>query len=139
MSLNTKLSKLVSSLKISIQNRNLVVKYKKNHLLVNILECFLKEGLISGFFEQQNHIFVILKYNNLGECVIKDLVIKYKRPFEVHWRNKDLKSNSFYKNYVVSEGDKTSFYLLSTSQGLMTHLDAIKLGIGGKVLLLVKF
>ena len=61
MSLNLKLTRIVSFLKISIHNRNILVKYKKNQLLVSLLECLLKEGFISGFFEKDGYIYIILK------------------------------------------------------------------------------
>ncbi|MAE59617.1 MAG: 30S ribosomal protein S8 [Halobacteriovorax sp.] len=138
MSLNFKLTKIVSFFKISIQNRNILVKYKKNQLLVSLLECFLKEGFISGFFEKDGYIYIILKYNSMGEPVIKNFKIFYKRPFEVHLSYKDLKGKNFYRNYLVKEGEKSSIFILSTSKGIMTHKDALKHSIGGKLLFTVK-
>jgi ribosomal protein S8 len=138
MSLNLKLTRIVSFLKISIHNRNILVKYKKNQLLVSLLECLLKEGFISGFFEKDGYIYIILKYNSMGEPVIKNFKIIYKRPFEVHLSCKDLKSKFFYKNYLVKEGEKSSLFILSTNKGIMTHIEAVKQNLGGKLLLVVK-
>jgi len=75
MSLNSRLTKIVSFFKISIQNKNILVKYKKNQLLVSLLECFLKEGVISGFFEKDGYLYIILKYNSFGESIMKNLKI----------------------------------------------------------------
>ena len=138
MSLNLKLTRIVSFLKISIHNRNILVKYKKNQLLVSLLECLLKEGFISGFFEKDGYIYIILKYNSMGEPVIKNFKIIYKRPFEFHLSCKDLKSKFFYKNYLVKEGEKSSLFILSTNKGIMTHIEAVKQNLGGKLLLVVK-
>lgn len=138
MSLNLKLTRIVSFLKISIHNRNILVKYKKNQLLVSLLECLLKEGFISGFFEKDGYIYIILKYNSMGEPVIKNFKIIYKRPFEVHLSCNDLKGKVFYKNYLVKEGEKSSLFILSTNKGIMTHIEAIKQNLGGKLLLVVK-
>ena len=71
MSLNLRLTRIISFLKISIQNKNILVKYKKNQLLVSLLECFLKENMISGFFEKDGFWYIILKYNIFGESVVK--------------------------------------------------------------------
>jgi len=138
MSLNFKLTKIVSFFKISIHNRNILVKYKKNQLLVSLLECFLREGFISGFFEKDGYIYIILKYSSMGEPVMKNFKIFYKRPFEIHLSCKDLEGQKFYRNFVVAEGDKSAVFILSTSKGIMTHKDAIKHGIGGKLLFSVK-
>jgi ribosomal protein S8 len=138
MSLNSRLTKIVSFFKISIQNKNILVKYKKNQLLLSLLECFLKEGIISGFFEKDGYLYIILKYNSFGESIMKNLKIVYKRPFEVHLSYKELKGKKFLKNYLIPEGEKSSIFILSTNKGIMTHKDAIKNQIGGKLLLVIK-
>jgi ribosomal protein S8 len=138
MSLNLKLTKIISFLKISIHNRNTFVKYKKNQLLVSLLECFLENGFISGFFESEDFIYILLKYNSLGESVIKDLKVLYKRPFEVHLTYSNLKSNSFYKKYLIKKSEKSLLFILSTNKGIVTHKDALNYGIGGQLLLVLK-
>jgi ribosomal protein S8 len=138
MSLNIKLTKIISFLKISIQNRNIVVKYKKSQLLLSLLECFLKEGFISGFFEKEGFLYVILKYNSFGESILKNFKIIYKRPFEVHYSYKELKSKKFYKNYLIKEGEKSSVLIFSTNKGIMTYKNALINNIGGKLLLVIK-
>lgn len=138
MSLNLKLTRIISFLKISIHNRNILVKYRKNQLLVSILECFLKEGFISGFFEKDNYIYIILKYNSMGEPVMKNFKIFYKRPFEVFISYKEMKSKKFYKDYLIKEGDKSSIFILSTDKGIVTHKDALKNKVGGKLLFAIK-
>ena len=138
MSLNLKLTKIISFLKISIHNRNTFVKYKKNQLLVSLLECFLENGFISGFFENEGFVYILLKYNSLGESVIKDLKVLYKRPFEVHLTYKNLKTNSFYKKYLIKKSEKSLLFILSTNKGIITHKDAINYGIGGQLLLVLK-
>ena len=40
-------------------NKNILVQYKKNQLLLSLLECFLKEGVISGFFEKDGYLYII--------------------------------------------------------------------------------
>lgn len=139
MSLNLRLSRIISFFKISIQNKNILVKYKKNQLLVSLLECFLKEGIISGFFEKDGFLYVILKYNSFGESVVKNFNIIYKRPFEVHLSYKDLKGPKFKKDYLIPNGEKSSIFILSTNKGIMSHLDAITQKVGGKLLLVIKF
>ena len=138
MSLNLKLTKIISFLKISIHNRNTFVKYKKNQLLVSLLECFLENGFISGFFENEGFVYILLKYNSLGESVIKDLKVLYKRTFEVHLTYKNLKTNSFYKKYLIKKSEKSLLFILSTNKGIITHKDAINYGIGGQLLLVLK-
>ena len=138
MSLNLKLTRIISFLKISIHNRNILVKYKKNQLLVSVLECFLKEGFISGFFEKDGYIYIILKYNSTGEPVIKNLKIFYKRPFEIFISHKEMKSKKFYKEYLIKEGDKSAIFILSTNKGILTHKEALKNKVGGKLLFVIK-
>jgi len=138
MSLNLKLTRIISFFKISIQNRNILVKYRKSELLVSILECFLKEGFISGYFEKDGYMYIILKYSSTGESVMKNFKIFYKRPFEITISYKELKSNNFYKNYLMKTGEKSSLCILSTDKGILTHKDALINHVGGKLLFVVK-
>lgn len=138
MSLNLKLTRIISFFKISIQNRNILVKYKKSALLESILECFLKEGFISGYFEKNGCIYIILKYSSTGEPVMKSFKMFYKRPFEILISYKELNSDSFYKNYLMKTGEKSSLCILSTDKGILTHKDALKNRVGGKLLFVVK-
>jgi len=138
MSLNTELSKLINFIKISIQNRNFIIEYKKSQLLLDISKCLLRLQLINGFFEKNNKLYIIFKYNTLGENLIKDIKMEYKRPFEKIFKLKYLQSKTFNKKYILKEGSKNSFFLLTTTKGILTHQEAIKNKVGGKVLLLLK-
>lgn len=137
-SLNLQLSKIISFFKISYKNKYLLVKYKKNKLLGSILENFLRENVIHGFFEDSDYYHIYLKYNNLGEPIIKDLKIFYKRPFELHFTVAQLRDSQFVVKYMNSHNINLSFCLFSTNKGILSYSECLKFNTGGVLLLFVK-
>lgn len=139
MSLNLRLNKIINFLKTSSKNKHVVVKYKKNKLILGILEILLKEKIILNFYLENDYYHIFLKYNELGESIIKDLKIYYKRPFELNFSVKQLKSKQFLKNYFSQSSELSSFYIFSTSKGILTYKQCLEFNEGGLMLLQVKF
>jgi ribosomal protein S8 len=115
-------------IKNSINNKLSIVKIKYSKKSLEILSILLKEGYIRGYFlgTDKNYkvIFILLKYvddSNLLELKNVNLV-KQREYFSI----KRLKNLSVsFKNLLI----------LSTKKGIMSHVDAINLNLGGFVVL----
>lgn len=112
-----------------IKNGYLAKKYKikqyKSKQIIKILNILLKEGIIKSYTfskENKNIINIFLKYKNNKPmiCQIKRISKPSKR---VYIKNKDL--------FKIN---KKGFYLLSTSFGIITDLEAKKLNLGGELI-----
>lgn len=139
MSLNLELSQIISFFKMSYKNKQIFVKYKTNPLLLQLLEVFIRENAISGFFIHEDFCYIYLKYNSLGEPVVKHLEIKYKRPFVLTFKHKQLKTKEFLTKYFSHNDTKTSTYIFLTDKGLLSYNEMLTKKIGGTLLLLLKY
>jgi small subunit ribosomal protein S8 len=112
-----------------IKNGYLIKKYKitqnKSKQIIKILNIFLKEGLIRSYnFCNKNKkiINIYLKYKNKKSIIIQ--IIRISKPSKrIYIKNKEL----FNKK-------KKGFYIISTSFGIITDLEAKKLNLGGELI-----
>ena len=116
----------LSNLFSKIKNGYLVKKTKiiqqKSKQSINILNILIKEGFIKSYkINSKNQLNIYLKYkkNKASITEIKRLSKPGKR---IYLKNKEL-----YKK-------KTGFYILSTSAGILTDLQAKKLNLGGELI-----
>lgn len=107
-------------------NQVFVLKSKK---IIRVLDVLYLEGFIRGYrvnTSQPRQIIVLLKYSSNGESVIKDFWGISKPGKGVYtsvaglWR--------LYKNSGIC------CYIISTSKGVMSLSQALKLNVGGKLL-----
>lgn len=116
----------LSNLFSTIQNGCLAKKTKiiqpNSKQSINILNILVNEGFIKTFkINSKNQIEVYLKYKN-NNSVINQIQRISKPGKRLHIKNKDL--------YIKKQG----FYILSTSLGIITDLEAKKLNIGGELI-----
>lgn len=112
-----------------IKNGCLAKKYKitqyKSKQIINILNVLIKEGLIKSYQiskKNKNIIYIYLKYKNNKPIIYT--IIKISKPSKkVYYKNKDL--------FKIK---KRGIYLLSTSYGIVTDLQAKKLNLGGELI-----
>ena len=112
---------------IGHKNSVSVLKSKQVLSIINILE---EEGFIKGYTEDKYTIDIWLKYVE-GASVIQNIKVVSKPskrvyfsiPDLIDWRNK---TNTF------------DMLILSTTQGIFTDEVALKKGIGGEILCIIK-
>jgi len=111
-----------------IKNGFLAKKYKitqyKSKQIINILNILIKEGLIKSYkiSKKKNIIYIYLKYKNNISIISK--IIKISKPSKrIYIKNKDLFKNK-----------KKGIYIISTSYGVITDLQAKKLNLGGELI-----
>jgi ribosomal protein S8 len=134
---------IISNTLTKIRNSNLalykysVINYSK--VTISILNILQDEGYIDYyyFFLNKNNnltIKVILKY--IGWWIKKPLICKLIR---ISKPSKKIYSNyiNFYK-YFNNFKFNSGFFIISTSQGLMSHFKAIKLKKGGEILFYIE-
>lgn len=123
----------ISDMLTRIRNGNLVghkvVKIDSTRMTYNITRLLRAEGFISQYEtvvkEGRRYIFIYLKYtNNPNRPLIRGLKRVSKPGLRVYVSN----------NQIPSVLGGQGIAILSTSQGIITNIQAQQLGIGGELL-----
>lgn len=89
---------------------------------INILNILIKEGFIKSYkLTKQNQLNIYLKYKQ-NQPIINQIKRLSKPSRRIYFKNKDL--------YKKMNG----FYILSTSVGILTDVQAKKLNVGGEAI-----
>lgn len=89
---------------------------------INILNILIKEGFIKSYkLTTQNQLNIYLKYKQ-NKPIINQIKRLSKPSRRIYFKNKDL--------YKKMNG----FYILSTSVGILTDVQAKKLNVGGEAI-----
>lgn len=116
------LSNLFSKLKNGYLAKKTKIIHQNSKQNINILNIFLKEGFIKTYkINSKNQLDIYLKYKN-NKAVISEIKRLSKPGKRLYIDNKNL-----YKK-------KSGFYLISTSIGILTNLQAKKLNVGGELI-----
>lgn len=114
---------ILSNLFSALKNGCLVNKTKITQVnsksTQNILNILIREGFIKSYKINKNKIDIFIKYKN-NKPVITNILKISKSSKRVYLKNKDL-----YKN-------KRGFFILSTSLGFLTDIQAKNLNVGGE-------
>lgn len=112
-----------------IKNGYLAKKYKitqyKSKQIINILNILIKEGLIKSYQiskKNKNIIYIYLKYKD-NKFIINQIIRISKPSKRIYIKNKDL-----------FKMKKRGIYIISTSYGIITDLQAKKLNLGGELI-----
>lgn len=126
-----KLAYLISSINSGLLSKAFSVEVPYSSLNYEVLNLLLKHNLIVSFSFNNSRFTVILRYYQ-GKGVIKrlNLISKLKRHI---YMNKSTLQNR------TRSGNISGFYVLSTSNGLITHFESLNLddNLGGEVILKV--
>nr|YP_009420756.1 ribosomal protein S8 [Phytophthora nicotianae]ASO76747.1 ribosomal protein S8 [Phytophthora nicotianae]DAZ88498.1 TPA_asm: ribosomal protein S8 [Phytophthora nicotianae P1976]DAZ88931.1 TPA_asm: ribosomal protein S8 [Phytophthora nicotianae CJ01A1] len=116
------LSNLFSKIKNGYLAKKSKIIQQKSKQSINILNILVKEGFIKSYkINSKNQLDIYLKYRK-NKAVITDIKRLSKPGKRLYITNKDL-----YKK-------KTGFYIISTSIGILTDLQAKKLNVGGELI-----
>ncbi len=116
------LSNLFSAIKNGFLSKKTKIIQPNSKQSTNVLNILINEGFIKTYkINSKNQIEVFLKYKN-NKSVINQIKRISKPGKRFHIKNKDL--------YIKKQG----FYILSTSLGIITDLEAKKLNIGGELI-----
>jgi small subunit ribosomal protein S8 len=116
--LNEAISSIING--VRVKKANVLVPNSK--FIRNILQILRDQGYIKGFTENERNILVDLAYYK-GSSVIKYMRFLSTASSRVYCK----KINKIPRNFAVQ--------ILSTSKGVMTHMDATRANIGGQLLL----
>ena len=101
---------------------------KKSKLILSFTKALLKKGYIRGIEQNDGfHFNILLKYNQPGVPVIRTIKLVSKSGCRVYMTKKEL------AQHISSPFD----IFLTTNKGILTHLEAIKLNVGGEVLCII--
>lgn len=124
---------LITRIKVGYKARLLSIKVLKNKLTISFLFLLYKIGLIRSFhiLNNEKNILIYLKYKN-GKPVIYSIELISKPSRRIYWTLNILSHN--YRKYAFS-----TFYVISTSKGLITSNDALfSKNVSGEVLCKIK-
>jgi small subunit ribosomal protein S8 len=120
------IANLLNNINNAQQNYKHFLKYPASKLTVELANLLRQEHFIRGFFlkkiKNKEIVYILLKYG-------KNKQIFYR----VYFASKQL----VYKKYSNLSKHKNGLgaYVLSSSKGLLNNNDALKLGLGGVLLL----
>lgn len=116
------LSNLFSKIKNGYLAKKSKIVQQKSKQSINILNILVKEGFIKSYkINSKNQLDIYLKYRK-NKAVLTEIKRLSKPGKRLYLTNKDL-----YKK-------KTGFYIISTSIGILTDLQAKKLNVGGELI-----
>lgn len=116
------LSNLFSKIKNGYLAKKSKIIQQNSKQSINILNILVKEGFIKSYkINSKNQLDIYLKYKK-NKAVITEIKRLSKPGKRLYITNKDL-----YKK-------KTGFYIISTSSGILTDLQAKKLNVGGELI-----
>lgn len=107
-----------------LAKKNKTTQYKSKQI-IKILNIFLKEGIIKSYTfnkKNQNIINIYFKYKN-NKPIISQIKRISKPSKRIYIKNKDL--------FKIN---KKGLFLLSSSFGIITDLEAKKFNIGGELI-----
>lgn len=122
MIITDSLSNLFSSIKNGYLSKKTKISQRNTNQNKIILNLLIREGFIKSYrISSKINLEIFLKYKN-NKPVLTNIKRISKPGRRIYMKNKDM----FIKYH--------QFYLLSTSQGIITNLQAKKLNLGGEVI-----
>nr|UQT68350.1 ribosomal protein S8 [Nothophytophthora sp.] len=116
------LSNLFSKIKNGYLAKKSKITQQKSKQSINILNILVREGFIKSYkINSKNQLDIYLKYKK-NNAVITEIKRLSKPGKRLYIKNKDL-----YRK-------KRGFYIISTSIGILTDLQAKKLNVGGELI-----
>jgi ribosomal protein S8 len=131
---NFQLADLFVCIKVAYKARMSYVTVNKSKLIIKFLYLLYKIGIIKSFhiLLKDNLILVYLKYKKNGLPLINSIDLVSKPSKRVYWNLTMLSKN--YRAHSLA-----SFYILSTSKGLLTSNEALlQYKISGEVICKIK-
>lgn len=102
------------------------LKYPASKLLIEIVKLLFKENYIRGFFIEKNnnktYICLFLKYG------------AHKKVFQKMSAISKLNSEKKF-NQIIKYNNGLGLYIVSSSKGFVTNYDAVKLKLGGNLII----
>ena len=118
------ISNLFSKIKNGYLSKKSKIIQQKSKQSVNLLNLFVREGFIKSYkisSNNSNQLEIYLKYKK-NKSTITEIKRLSKPGKRLYVKNKDL--------YIKKKG----FFILSTSKGVITDLQAKKLNVGGELI-----
>lgn len=119
MSMNDLMSDYVARVKNAVLAGKDVVPVLKNNLAVAVTNKLTKLGYFSAYSEEGYNINIAIVAGKIND------IIRISKPGQRHYTKKD-------ESTRITGGK--GFTILTTSQGVMTHVEAKKAKVGGEVL-----
>lgn len=119
-------SNCINLIKLSIKNNKKGFIIYKNNKNLNVLKAFIKINIINYIQIKKNYIIVFINYVN-EKPVYNNIVNVFRPSNKMFITIKEIKKINIKHNWI---------FLISTNRGIINNNEALKLNVGG--LLLVK-
>lgn len=125
------LNLFVNKTKNSLKKKHKTINFEYSIFLYEVLNVLESSGFIKGFkivensLNQEKQIIVFLKYTNTNNSAINSIQ-----------QVSTIKQKVFLKKqFLVFSNPNSEMFIVSTSKGILTNVDAIKNNVGGEVIL----
>ena len=131
MNINHLISDSIARIKNGYMKSYISVSIIKSKFIIKFIQSLENEGFIQGYVEEKHTLKVFLKYTPSSESVIKDFKVISTPGSRIYFGLNDLmdwkhKTNTF------------ETLILSTTKGVFSDNEALKQGVGGEVLCIIK-
>lgn len=117
---------LIRRLGLSLQHNKEYFIIKKTKNIELILKILFKENFIKTYFNYKNNFIVFLKYQPKSFSILKSIKV-VSTPGNKYFVN-------FKKLSSIIHQNPLSFFIISTSYGIIGSREAIRLNVGGELL-----
>ena len=123
------ISDMLTRIRNAIMVKHQIVQIPVNRMSIAIATILKEEGFIEGFedyyYNERKYLLLSLKYTGKARKPVINQIKRISKPgLRIYTNSKKLPK--ILENLGIA--------IISTSQGVMTNLEAKKLGIGGEVL-----
>jgi ribosomal protein S8 len=125
MSFNHRIGLLASRLNLAICHKKSCVPIEKSPTVFLIIKLLMEKQLIKNFLITKNFYLIFLHFK------IRTSVFKNVKVISIP--SKRVYANVYQVNSLVNLHQNT-FFLISTTKGIYTSYDCVKLNLGGEVL-----
>jgi len=130
MLVSNKIADLIVRIQNGSQTKLKYVFVPKTYYIINFLDCIQNLGYIKGYTISKNNRFLIkilLKYDEDHFSIIQQLRIQSKPSLRIYF------STFMIAKYIKLEMG-SSVLILSTTKGIVSHFQALKLNVGGEII-----
>lgn len=121
MIITSNISNLFSKIVNGSLSGKFFIKIQKSTKLIQILNILNNEGYIKSFKIDKNYLYIYLKYIE-NKPVLKKIILISKPGKRFYIKNKNV--------FKLQD----NLYILSTSNGFLTHIEAKKKNLGGELI-----
>jgi ribosomal protein S8 len=113
------LTHILSKLHVAEKKKKKMIVFSSSNCSIDLLNLLWKDGFIYGYSNIEGKIIIFLKYFNSGSGLLSNVLFLKKQKVSLH------------KLQTLSIINKNSYYLVWTTDGILSHKDCLIKNISG--------